>query len=275
MDVVVNTAGTGAGIAIGRLSDSRLRSLETQFGAAEARGRSASLLLLFVWIAYQVVPLFPALSRTRLRAKLALLMWPPTLTDTFVACAEWLAIARLLEDVVGLRRQAACLGALLLLLPARPFLEGRVVSTAELVGGGLALVLWWLFLQHVANRTWVVATTLLVAIIVAGLAPFRFAEATTPFSWTPFSGSLAAETDAALQVLLRKIAVYGLAIWLLRSIGLTLRVAAVAVATLLGAIEAGQVFLPGRTAEITDPLLALITAYALSTTTGARDQRIP
>jgi VanZ family protein len=275
MDVALNTSGTAAGIAIGGLLHHRLRHLETQLGVAEARGLSTSLLLLVVWIAYQVVPLFPALSRTKLRAKLVLLVWPPSWADTFVACAEWLAIACLLEDVVGLRRQTAWLAALLLLLPARLFVEGRVVSTGELVGGSLALVLWWLVLRHVTLRAQVIAAALLVAIVVAGLAPFRFAETATAFSWIPFGGSLTAETDAGLQVLLRKIAVYGFAVWLLRSSGLTLRVAAVVVAALLGVIEASQAFLPGRTAEITDPVLALITAYALSATDGPRDRRSP
>jgi VanZ family protein len=36
--------------------------------------------------------------------------------------------------------------------------------------------------------------------------------------------------------------------------------AAVVVALLLGAIEVNQIYLPGRVAEITDPLLALILA---------------
>jgi VanZ family protein len=41
------------------------------------------------------------------------------------------------------------------------------------------------------------------------------------------------------------------------------RLAAVAVGLLLGAIEVVQIHLPGRVAEITDPLLAMILAVIL------------
>jgi VanZ family protein len=62
---------------------------------------------------------------------------------------------------------------------------------------------------------------------------------------------------------LRKCFWYGSAIWLLRATGWRLARAAVALALLLGAIEVIQIHLPGRVAEITDPLLALILAATL------------
>jgi VanZ family protein len=49
----------------------------------------------------------------------------------------------------------------------------------------------------------------------------------------------------------------------LRAAGWRLARAAIAVAVLLGAIEVIQIHLPGRVAEITDPLLALILAMTL------------
>ena len=52
--------------------------------------------------------------------------------------------------------------------------------------------------------------------------------------------------------------------WLLRVVGWRLARATVAVALLLGAIEAIQIHLPGRVAEITDPLLALILGATLA-----------
>jgi VanZ family protein len=49
----------------------------------------------------------------------------------------------------------------------------------------------------------------------------------------------------------------------LRAAGWRLARAAIAVAVLLSAIEVIQVHLPGRVAEITDPLLALLLAMTL------------
>ena len=62
---------------------------------------------------------------------------------------------------------------------------------------------------------------------------------------------------------------YGSTIWLLRTLGWRLTTAAVAVALLLAAIEVVQIHLPGRVAEITDPVLALILAATL----GLLDRR--
>jgi VanZ family protein len=82
-----------------------------------------------------------------------------------------------------------------------------------------------------------------------------------------------ADRQLGLAELLRKMFVYGSAIWLLRTSGVALTIAAVGVATALGAIEIVQRYLPGRTAEITDPLLALGIAYALSLAARTRASR--
>jgi uncharacterized membrane protein YadS len=50
---------------------------------------------------------------------------------------------------------------------------------------------------------------------------------------------------------------------LLRAAGWRLARAAIVLAVLLGAIEVIQIHLPGRVAEITDPLLALLLAITL------------
>ena len=72
---------------------------------------------------------------------------------------------------------------------------------------------------------------------------------------------------------LRKCFWYGSAIWLLRAAGWRLVRAAVAVALLLGAIEVIQIHLPGRVAEITDPLLALILAVILGLSERSQNLR--
>ena len=265
-DVACNTVGTGLGVLVARLFDRRLREIEPRLAAMPGLRPSARTLVLSCWIGYQVVPLFPALSRTRLAIKIAAFVSPPSLwpVDTFLSCAEWCAVAWLLDGLVDRRRHRTWLVALLLLIPARFLLEGRVVSAAELMGGGLALAVWDLWLVQIESRARVVAGLLVGAIVLAGLKPFHFAETATAFLWVPFSGSLMAETEAGLAVLLRKTFDYGAAIWVLRGAGLDLPLGTIILAVLLGAIEAVQVFLPGRTAEITDPLLAIGVAYALA-----------
>jgi hypothetical protein len=98
---------------------------------------------------------------------------------------------------------------------------------------------------------------------VRGLAPYHWSHIASPFSWVAFGGFLRAPWDFGLLTLLQKSFWYGSAVWLLRAAGWRLARAAIAVAVLLGAIEVIQIHLPGRVAEITDPLLALLLAITL------------
>lgn len=97
----------------------------------------------------------------------------------------------------------------------------------------------------------------------AGPRPYHWSSVSNPFSWIPFSGFLEANREFSMPTFLRKCFWYGSAVWLLRAAGWRLAAAALAVALLLGAIEVAQIHLPGRVAEITDPLLALILAATL------------
>jgi hypothetical protein len=63
--------------------------------------------------------------------------------------------------------------------------------------------------------------------------------------------------------LLRKSFQYGTAVLLMRLAGCRYALAGIAVALGLAFIEGAQVFLRGRTAESTDPLMALLLAFVL------------
>ena len=104
---------------------------------------------------------------------------------------------------------------------------------------------------------------IVLLLILRGLVPYHWSSVANPFSWVPFRGSLAANRDSGLLTLFQKCFWYGSAVWLLRAAGWRLARAAVVMALLLGAIEVIQIHLPGRVAEITDPLLALIMATSL------------
>jgi hypothetical protein len=62
---------------------------------------------------------------------------------------------------------------------------------------------------------------------------------------------------------LRKAFLYGSAVSLLRRSGFGYLAAGILVAALLAAIEAAQTQIAGRTADITDPILAVLMAGAL------------
>jgi len=134
-----------------------------------------------------------------------------------------------------------------------------------MLGAVLAYICWH-FLSRAQKRTAVVTGLMVSLLILSGLVPFQWSSAANPFSWIPFHGFLEADREFGVLIFLRKCFWYGSAVWLLRASGWRLARAAVAVALLLGAIEVIQIHLPGRVAEITDPMLALILAPILGLT---------
>jgi hypothetical protein len=75
------------------------------------------------------------------------------------------------------------------------------------------------------------------------------------FGWIPLAG-LAADPVLILRTVATKALLYGGAIWMLVRAGTRPLQAFSAIAVLLGLGEWAQVYLPGRTPELTDPLLA-------------------
>ncbi len=186
LDVVSNTVGAAIGVGCGALFE-RYRA-------------GGSVLLLICFAVYELLP--------------------HAANGFAVNLIEWLAVARLLASVVGLRRVA------------------------------------WL------SRS--LAALFAGLIVIRGLAPYHFTSVATHFSWVPFGVMFQSDRMAAMSIMLGKTFVYGTFVWLLRDSGWRMRYAAAAAATTLAAIEVTQVYLPGRTPEVTDPLLALILAWVLS-----------
>jgi VanZ family protein len=265
LDLTCNTAGTAAGMVTGMFLQALLRRLVRMVGRSPFRRISGPVLLVFGWLAYQGFPFYPAISRTQLRFKLARLASPGPLSllDVVLICAEWLAIASVFESIVGPRRARNIVPLIWLLVPARLLIEERTFSWAELAGTIFGCMLWQLLPLDRGGRIRLAAGVLIAALVWNGMAPFHFSSSAAKFSWIPFSGFLESEALPGMIVFLRKSFWYGSAVWLLRQAGMKLAYAVAAFAMLLAAIEAVQVYLPGRTAEVSDPLLAILLGVCL------------
>jgi VanZ family protein len=264
-DVVCNVGGTVLGIALGYLYQNWLKRFLARAERTTLLHPSGAVLLFYTWLAYQAFPLFPALSRTRLAEKFSDLFAGASISplETFTYFVEWLIVAQLLECVLGAERTRRLLPLLLLVLPAKLLIVGRTVTWSELAGAVLAYICSY-FLSGHQRSVALVAALIVSLLILRGLVPYHWSSVGNPFSWIPFGGFLAADRDFGMLTFLRKCFWYGSAIWLLRVAGWRLARAAIAVALLLGAIEVIQIHLPGRVAEITDPLLGLILAATLA-----------
>jgi len=260
-DVVSNTAGAAIGIALGAHYRKFLRRAAARWEPRHP-GFSGALLLLYCWAAYQVFPLFPSLGRTALAAHIRFLFSAASFgyVDLFGAWVAWMAAARLLEDLFGRPRAARAMLALICLLPLRLLVMGRNLTASELLGSAAAWVVWSLWPAFLSRRTRILAVLLLVFLAVEGLAPFRVAAAPHAFHWMPFAGALSAAWISVMTVMLLKSYWYGATVWMCRAAGMSLIASTAAVAALLAAMEVIQRRLPGRTSEITDPLLAVILA---------------
>ncbi|HLY18031.1 MAG TPA: VanZ family protein [Bryobacteraceae bacterium] len=260
-DVVSNGAGAALGIAAGAIYRDALRRLLEQEGPASLLRPSGAVLLLTCWLGYQVFPLFPAWGRTNLYHRIAAMGPLASISpaDTLVVFAEWIAVACLLESILK-RHTTALLAVLWLLVPARLIIAGRSLAWADVAGAAAAYAAWFLLPRTPVRRA---APVLLAgALVVAELAPFRFGSGGA-FNWVPFRGFFHSTWQSGFVMLFRKSFRYGSLIWIWRGAGCRLTTATAITAGALLALEGVQVYLPGRTPEITDAVLALLMGLLL------------
>jgi VanZ family protein len=257
-DIACNTVGGLAGAWIALCFRPAIEQWLRPAAAVEAR---PAAVLLAAWAVTQWYPFFPALNQTQLFAALrALAGGPLHLLGVFGSAAEWVAAALALSAIRG-RLRPVWLAVPAVWVAGRLLIAARTVTPDEAAGAALAVLVWAVVPAAARVR---VGAVLLGAVIVAGaLAPFRFSSSAAPFHWIPFKGAFEADRQAAVVIMARKAFDYGAEIWLLRRAGLSPALSALSVSAALLVLECVQRFTPGRTAEITDPVLALMMCLGL------------
>ena len=267
LDVLTNTLGAAAGAGFAIYFEGGIRRLmERRAGEF----RAAATLLLLIWAVSELYPLFPEIGRSHVRQELTLLFHfrGLSLVETWANAAEWFAAALAL-DALFARMRTFGLAIAMLCVPAQLVITGRSLTLAEIAGALLALALWH-FVRRESRARWC-AWMLCSAILLRQVQPFYFLAVPQPFSWIPFAATLESSREAATAIITRKAFDYGALIWALRCAGEPFVRAGLAVAVALGVTEAIQTYLPGRSPEITDPLLALlmmVVLRAMSPATG-------
>ena len=147
-----------------------------------------------------------------------------------------------------------------LAIPMQFIIVSRHPLPADLIGALAGLVLY----LALRRRPRVAAAVLIGCVAMRGLAPFQWSSSSAPINWLPFGAALEAKWHASALILLEKCYFYGASVWSLQEAGVRLWAGAFSMAGLLGVIELLQVHLPGRTPEITDPLIPLLLGIAFS-----------
>jgi VanZ family protein len=267
VDVITNVTGTVIGVIAGLLfedlsSPGDFRKPRRIGGST--RADQGALLLAFCWVAWIFFPLYPVISRSDLSHKLAFfaharVVDPVSLLST---AASWYA-GGLLLTAAGMRFSRGWFGLTLLAIPIQFLIVDRQPLPSGVVGAIAGAVLFALC-HRARTPTKTEAWIFLGVILVRGLSPFHLAPAAAEFDWTPFVATLLGEWQSAAGVLIEKVFYYGTAIWLLRAAGLKWVPSTIVAAAVLASIEIAQIRLPGRTPEITDPVLAILLGFVLA-----------
>jgi VanZ family protein len=256
VDLLTNTIGAAVGavgVAIWRT--------DAAWGMPRRRDAGA-MILAACWAGFQWWPFFPTLGRTALATAFSAWLRTPWFqpVEIWANTAEWFTAALLVEAAWPTVQEgwipvvmAGCLGRLLV--------RGRVLSMPEVIGAAIALWLW--MASRKQRRIAMAVGMLTVAIVLRELAPFHFAHSPSAFRWIPFAASLMADRDAALIVLLHKAFSYGALVWLWRRRGAPYWIAGPAIAMALLGCEWLQRYIPGRTPETTDAVMAVLLALLL------------
>ena len=259
LDTTMNVTGAALGFA-GALALRRGLERSRQPLPVDA------IVLVLLWAGWQLWPLIPQISIPVAQLKLHGLIAAPFSVTTFVDLAAGaFVLGSLWEAVCGEGRGRWLLAGSLCLVPARLFVTGRSLALAELAGAAAGWLLWSAA-GRLKRQAWLAPCLFMAAIVISGLASYPHGAPPGPFHWMPFQFANEVDRSAALIVVLRKAFLYGSAVWLLHRLGSGYLAAGISLAALLAVIEGAQTHIPGRTADITDPILALLMAGALRCT---------
>jgi VanZ family protein len=258
-DVYGNLLGTLVGALAGAFVAHRIEHTSRSANAP----RPFVLLLLLCWLGFRLSPLVPVFRWDKYPAawKTILQSPAPAPLDLFRHVAIWLAIALPCEGTFGkgrTRSTPVLLFAIVLL--SRTVLVGVALSPAEVWGGALGVLLWIAVVSRLRLRAVLVVAMFAVAVAIQALEPFTFQTPARAFGMVPFRSFIEAPTETGVRTFLEKVFTYGALVWLIARTGLTTLVAAITGVVLVLGLRWLQVYLPGRSAEITDAVMLLLIA---------------
>ena len=244
LDVIANAAGAVAGTLAAVLARSRLPS--------------QPLAVLAIWGLHE---LYPFVRHAAYGAYDATSFTRAAPTEFAEAAVDWL-VAFTLAVVAFPRRPRTAVLCAALILPLRPLLTGMRSSQMEWVAWAVAGALSLAGAGRLMPARRFIGAGMAILLLVRELAPYHLASAAAPFHLRPFEAILSADWFFAVVIVSHKAFVYAAIVYLLGAPRRLMPVA-IGVSSALAALEWLQRYLPGRTADITDPLIAILLAAVL------------
>ncbi len=258
-DFLLNAAGALAGACLAlAIARTRRRLAVSPFAGVLRHPVGAALMV--SWIGYRLAPFAPVLDPGKWWSSFELLAgggWlePVALLPHLLA---WLVLVLVCGRLAPGRAIAAAAAAMAVVLAGRVFFSGLTLEPGEITGMAAALALARPLLQlPIPQAATALAAAAIALIAISGLLPFDFQIAQDRFALLPFGESLTEYRATNLTDVFLRCFTNGALVWLLAQSGLSVLAATSLGAGFVFSIELLQTWLPGQTAEITDPLLAV------------------
>lgn len=258
LDVIMNAVGAVAGIGFAVA----LRHAPFWNRLPRDSGVGSALFVLGLWACWRLAPFLADFSGASIPGAFASFRsdWRPEPLALFTFTIHWLVVMHLVA-ALGSPRAVIARAALIVVAIGclRAWIPGKSITPHELYGFALAAGLWALGLRQA-----LVAAVLLGAHFAyfgtqpQGGAPPR------PFNWLPFRSFIRHASEPAIQVLLGHLFAACVFAWLLARSGLGYRGALPIGLGLSIGIEWAQTGVPGRTPDITDPTIYVVSVLALA-----------
>jgi VanZ family protein len=266
-DLLLNGVSALAGGVAALLVDRFASALRITGTPGRAAADPTALMVLLFWFCFRLAPFVPTIDWQKYKNALKPLLLNPEARplSVFSYVVGWLVADHALRRCVkGTSPWLAFALAAAVVVAGRLVIVDKVLSAAELIALPLCIPLAALLARFAdARRAATLAAAAVAVVALQGVAPLAWSSTATPFSWLPFRNSITGNLELGYTVLFEKAFWYCALIWLGTRAGLTLRAATFTTVLLLTAIEIAQQWLPGRSPEITDPLLALGLAVLL------------
>jgi len=217
-------------------------------------------LLLLAWLGWRLYPYAPTLEIHHYWRSLQPVLLAPVLVpiNLFRFTVLWLSVGVVLRTGLGRSTGFFPLVALCY-FAAKASIIGQSIALADLLGAVLAIGLTPLLLGRFKSVGFPVTAAAMVAVVVLSrVLPWQFAAVPRSFQWIPFFSFLHGSQQIDAISFAEKFYLYGVTILLLVKAGLGLRLAVALECLLLFATSYLQIYMVGRSAEISDAILALI-----------------
>lgn len=264
-DLTLNALGALIGATAGMGWDKMGGLMHLPRRAEKPHRDPASALLVATWLLWRLAPFVPHLDLGKLKAALQPLFRPQIdVSSTLLWLTYWLVISQALAALVS---RTHTLEALLMMIAA--VLVGRLVvanqtfDASELVALiALVPIVVLMYRMTAGPKRLLLLAAMLAAFMFERLTPFVFTGPAPDFDFWPFLGWSAAGFPVDPGELFATVFLFAALLWILRYAGVSFRVAAGVVLVLASATEFLQLWLPERSASITDPAIALVVVLA-------------